>query len=129
MATRWWPITSGRTGESKMETMSERRLPDQFSDLEGFAAAWSLETERERSRRRRSSTMPEIQAFYDTILPRAAAIIEYLNGFSLDEMPEREKALFYMLLSLAEVANAVEIFQQPQVIDGFDPERFIPMHE
>lgn len=111
-----------------MEMISQKRLPDQFADLEPFAA-WSLATERERSRRRLASTMPEIQAFYGAILPRAAAIIEYLNGFSLDEMPLREKALFHMLLSLAEVANAVEIFQQPGVIDGFDPERFTPKHE
>lgn len=109
--------------------MAEQRLPDQFGDLEQFAATWSLPTARERSRRRLSSTIPEIKAFYDAILPRGGAIIEYLNGFALDEMPMREKALFHMLLSLAEVANAVEIFQQPQVIDGFDPERFIPMHE
>lgn len=109
--------------------MSEQRLPEKFGDLQQFATAWSLPTERQRSRRRLSSTMPEIKAFYDAILPRAGAIIEYLNGFSLDEMPSQEKALFHMLLSLAEVANAVEIFQQAQVIDGFDPERFIPMHE
>jgi len=109
--------------------VSEQRLPDQFSALEQFAATWSLPTERERSRRRLTSTMPDIQAFYEAILPRAGAIIEYLNGFALDEMPVRERALFHMLLPLAEVANAVEIFQQPQVTDGFDPERFIPMHE
>jgi len=109
--------------------MSEQLLPSQFEDLEHFAAAWSLPTERARSRKRLSSPMSEIQAFYDAILPQAPVIIDYLNGFSLDEMPVRERCLFNMLLSLAEVANAVELFKEPGVIDGFDPERFTPMHE
>jgi hypothetical protein len=108
--------------------MEQAMLPDQFRDLEQFSA-WSLATERERNRKRLASPIAEIQSFYDAILPRAGAIIEYLNQFSLEEMPQREQRLFHMLLSLAEVANAVELFKQPGVIDGFDPERFIAMHE
>jgi hypothetical protein len=73
--------------------------------------------------------MAEIQAFYDAILPRGDAIIQYLNQFALEEMPQQEKRLFHMILALAEVANAVELFKEPGVIDGFDPERFLPMHE
>jgi hypothetical protein len=108
--------------------MAEAVLPEKFEDLEPFVA-WSLPTERERNRKRLASSMAEIQAFYDAILPRGEAIIEYLNQFALEEMPMKEKRLFYLVLSLAEVANAVELFKQPGVIDGFDPERFLPMHE
>jgi len=104
-------------------------LPEQFSDLERFVGPWALATERERNRKRLSSTMEEIRTFYDAMLPRMAATVEYLNQFPLEQMPEEAKRLLYLTLSLAEVANAVELFGQPGVIDGFDPERFIPMHE
>ena len=41
-----------------------------------------------------------------------------------------EQNLLNLTLSLAEVANAVELFKtQPGVIYGFDPERFLAMHE
>ena len=41
--------------------MTERLLPDQLQDLAPFLA-WALTTERERSARRQSSTMVEINA-------------------------------------------------------------------
>ena len=104
-------------------------LPKQFSDLERFVGPWALATEKERNRKRLSSTMEEIRAFYDAMLLRMEAVIGYLNQFPLDQVPEEAKRLLYLTLSLAEVANAVELFGQPGVIDGFDPERFIPMHE
>jgi hypothetical protein len=44
-------------------------------------------------------------------------------------MPEDTRRLFYLALSLAEVATAVELYKQPDVIDGFDPARFVPDHE
>jgi hypothetical protein len=60
---------------------------------------------------------------------RAHAIIAYLDRFPMDEMPAREMRLMNLLLSLAEVANAVEIFRQPAVIDGYDSRRTIMVHE
>jgi len=104
-------------------------LSEQFSDLERFVGPWALATERERNRKPLSSTMEEIRAFYDALLLQMEMIIEYLNQFPLDQMPEKAKRLLYLALSLAEVANALELFGQSGVIDGFDPERFIPMHE
>lgn len=105
--------------------MSNVVLPEQFKDLEPFAGVWALPTSAERQRKRLSSTMGEIQAFYDVILPRMGAIIEYLNQFPLNDMPEDSKRLSYLTLSLAEIASAVELFGQPGVVDGFDPSRFI----
>ncbi len=43
-------------------------LPSDFADLEPFAD-WSLRTESERYAKRLSSTMDELQAFYDACLP------------------------------------------------------------
>jgi hypothetical protein len=109
--------------------MAKTVLPEQFSDLERFIGVWDLATERQRNRKRVASTIEELRAFYNVMLPRMGPIMEYLNQFPLDRMPDDARRLFYLTLSLAEVANAVELFKQPGVIDGFDPERFLPMHE
>ena len=108
--------------------MSSNQLPADFQDLEKFMP-WSLGTERERSRKRLISSMPVIQEFYDVMLARVEAAIEYLNQFPLHDMPEAENNLLNLTLMLAEAANAVELFKtEPGVIDGFDAERFIAMH-
>ena len=118
--------------------MSNGLLPSQFEDLETFASGWSLAEERERNKKRRSSTIEELQAFYHAIFPRMEAILEYLNQFPLDNrhnrhnmdnMPEEAKRLFFLTLSLAEIAPAIELFGQPGVIDGFESTRFVPGHE
>jgi hypothetical protein len=103
-------------------------LPVEFSGLEALIE-WSLPTERQRNAKRLSSSMNEIKRFYDTILPQAEAILAYLDRFPLDEMPDQDRHLLYLVLSLAEVANAVELFKNPAVIDGFDPTRIALMHE
>lgn len=107
---------------------NDSQLPADFQDLIPFLS-WSLPTERARNRKRLNSTMPQIQAFYDAMLARIEAALEYLNEFPLNDMPVPEKNLFNLTLMLAEAANAVELFKtQPGVIDGFDPERFLAMH-
>lgn len=109
--------------------MNSFELPQKFQDLQPFSE-WCLSTERERNRKRLSSSMADIQKFYDAMIARVDAALEYLNTFSLEGLPQPEKNLLNMTLSLAEVANAVELFKtQPGVIDGFDMERFYMIHE
>lgn len=109
--------------------MNTVELPTAFKDLERFGA-WCLPSERARNRKRLASSMDEIRAFYDAMLGRVDAAIEYLNGFPVDALAEPEQNLLYLTLSLAEIANAVELFKtQPGVIDGFDMERFYLIHE
>lgn len=108
--------------------MSERVLPEQFADLEPFVNAWALATEAERQRKRLASTMEEMRAFYNALLPRMEAILSYLNQFAPDQLPEDAKRLFYLSLSLSKIAPAVELYQQPSVPDGFDPDRLVPLH-
>ncbi|HVV37278.1 MAG TPA: hypothetical protein VHC63_11790 [Acidimicrobiales bacterium] len=87
-------------------------LPAEFADLEPFAATWCLATEPERWARRQSSTMAEMQAFYDAVFPRATAAMDYCDGFPLDELPADALALFQLLHSLIMVSYAVEVWQQ-----------------
>ena len=70
--------------------------------------------------------MVEIRALYDTVLPRMEAILDYFNPLPLDTLPDDAQRLLHLTLALAEVAPAVELFNQPLVTDGYDPERFIP---
>ena len=107
--------------------MPEARLPEQFQDLKKWLA-WSLETEGERSDQRQASTMEDITAFYGAMLARMEEVLPYLEQFSLEELPDDAKRLFYLTLSLAEVAPAVEQFGQPSVVDGYDIKRFVATH-
>jgi hypothetical protein len=90
--------------------------------------AWSLATEQERSDKRQASTMTEIQAFYAAMLARMEEVLQYLEQFALDALPEDATRLFYLTLSLAEVAPAVEQFGQPSVVDGYDVKRLVTQH-
>lgn len=107
--------------------MSNALLPPQFRDL-GPWLAWSLATEQERNRKRLASTMQDIKAFYDAMLARMAEVLPYLDQFPVEALPEDATRLFYLTLSLAEVAPAVEQFGQPGVVDGYDAKRFIAQH-
>ena len=109
--------------------MSQGVLPAQFADLEPFVADWSLAEERARNHKRLSSSMEELRTFYDAIFPRMETILAYLRQFPPDAMSEEGRRLFFLTLSLAEIAPAVELFGQPGVIDGFESTRFVPGHE
>ncbi len=103
--------------------MADQQLPENFSDLEPWLG-WSLATERERNARRQASNMEDIRAFYDGMLARMDEVLGYLEQFPLDSIPPDAQRLFYLTLSLAEVAPAVELFGQPSVVDGYDISRF-----
>jgi hypothetical protein len=97
--------------------MAETQLPPEFSDLEPFALDWCLDSEPERYAKRLSSTMDEIQGFYDAIFPRAEAAIAYLDEFPLNDLPEDAHRLLKLLYSLILVSFAVEIWRQPYIPD------------
>jgi hypothetical protein len=98
--------------------MADSLLPPQFSDLEPFAEAWCLPTERMRYAKRLASTMDEMQAFYDAIFPRAEEAIAHCDQFPLDDMPEDAQRLLLMLYSLVMVSFPVEAWRQPHVPDS-----------
>jgi len=103
-------------------------LPSGFSDLERFAQ-WVLPTSVERNRKRLESSMDEINAFYNAMLPRLQEILAHLDQFSLQEMPQDARRLLFLSLSLAEVSIAVELFHEPKVTGGCDPERFVVVRD
>ena len=93
-------------------------LPEAFSVLEPFAEMWSLATERERFEARMSSSVEEMQAFYDAFFPRAEEAIAYCDKFPLDDMPDDAQRLLHLIHSLVMVSFPVEAWRQPHVPDS-----------
>ena len=92
-------------------------LPAEFSDLEPFGD-WALHGERARYDKRVASTMDELQAFYDAAFPRMEAALEYLDQFTLDDLPDAAKHLLWMYCALITVSFPVEAWRQPRVPDS-----------
>ena len=97
--------------------MPDALLPSEFSDLEPFAATWCLATEDERYQQRLASTMDELQAFYDAVVPRADEAMSYCDRFPLDELPRDARNLLHLLFSMVMVSFPVEAFGQPHIPD------------
>lgn len=92
-------------------------LPTAFSDLEPFAEKWSLATEAERWAERLSSTMEELQAFYEAMLPRVPEAMAYCDTFPLQDMPDDAIHLLRLIYSFVNVSFPVELWRQPHVPD------------
>jgi hypothetical protein len=92
-------------------------LPAEFAELEPFAD-WILPTERERYAKRLASTMDEMQAFYDAAFPLLDAANKYLERFGMDDLPDPERNLLLLMMSLVLVSFPVEVWSQPRVPDS-----------
>jgi hypothetical protein len=88
-------------------------LPPGFADLEPWAADWSLPETDARHRKRATSGMADLTAFYEAAQPRLAEGLAYLDGFPLSAMPAPERRLLDLFLALADVALAVEKYREP----------------
>jgi hypothetical protein len=98
--------------------MNQALLPPEFADLEPWASTWCLATEAERWAKRLASSMQELQAFYDACFPRAEEAIAFCDRFPLDELPPDTERLLQLLHSLLLVSYAVEVWKQPEVVNG-----------
>ena len=93
-------------------------LPGEFADLEPFAAEWCIASEPARYEKRLASSMAQMQAFYDAILPRAADAIAYLDRYALDDLPREALQLMHLVYSMITVSFAVECWRAPRVPDS-----------
>jgi hypothetical protein len=105
--------------------VSKDLLPEGFGELEQFAAVWALATERARSEKRVRSSMAELKAFYEAVLPRMDAIIAHLDRFELEKMLPPESCLLMLALSFMEIAPAVELIGSPDEPGVFEADRFV----
>lgn len=104
------------------------QLPVAFQVLESFASAWALPTSDERMRKRMASSMAEIQAFYDALLPVTESALAHLDSFELAALPPAETRLFHLLLAGTEAALAVEVYRAPQLPLAPSESRFQVTH-
>jgi len=98
--------------------MTDALLPGEFADLEPYASKWCLATETERYATRITSSMDEMQSFYDAFVPRAETAIQYCDAFLLDDMPDDAQHLLQLLYSLVMVSFPVEAWRQPYIPDS-----------
>lgn len=103
-------------------------LPDGFEDLLPFLD-WARPTELERNEKRWAVTMAESRVFYDTMLTRGAAALEYLGQFPLEEISGENLTLLNLCLALAECSATVEMYENPQPKYVFPIKRFVPVHD
>jgi hypothetical protein len=95
-------------------------LPAEFAELGPFAD-WILPTERERYAKRLASTMDEIQAFYEAAFPLLDGANKYLERFGIDDLPDAERNLLLLMMSLVLVSFPVEVWSQPRAPTAAPP--------
>ena len=105
--------------------VTEAMLPEPFADLAPWLD-WALESERARTAKKVASSMEELRAFYDALMPRMEEIVAHLEGFAGGAMPAPAHRLYLLTLSLVEIANLVEIYKRREIIEASDPLHFNP---
>jgi hypothetical protein len=103
-------------------------FPEDFAPLESFSA-WALPTERARHARKNASTMAEVRAFYDAMLPMLPAALEHLNRFALSDLPAPERRLLDLCLAMVEAAMTIENFGTVNPPFLMPVDRFEPVHD
>jgi hypothetical protein len=104
--------------------MSETAFPADFEDLSAWTD-YALATMDARRLRRVNASLPELQAFYQGVLPRLDAIVDHLAAVPMSkDMDSQSAALMNLALMMAEVAPAVEQFFEPTISNGYDTTRF-----
>ena len=92
-------------------------FPQAFADVEPFAS-WALQSEGERYAKRLSSSMGELQALYDATFPRLEEMMDYLDRFDLEALPEDATRLLWLCYSLVNASFPVEVWRQARVPDS-----------
>lgn len=95
-----------------MSDLQKQYLPAGFEDLERFVDHWGRDTTQERLTARCSVEMPEIEEFYDAMVPRAEDALQHLEKFPMEELEAPERRLLSLVLALAQAHIAVEIHGQ-----------------
>lgn len=99
-------------------------LPASFGDLEKYVDDWCLKGQRARYAKMLSVDVVILRHFYQTMLPRIDAIVEHLNQFPLNDLPEAEQRLMDLALTFAETAHPIDFkWKATQFDDVFPFER------
>lgn len=93
-------------------------FPKEFAALEPFAE-WAVRGERAAYAKRISSTMDELQAFYDAAFPYLDQARGYLENVPYGrQMSDEDRRLMWLFSALCTVSFPVEVWRQPRVPDA-----------
>ena len=95
-----------------------------FSELQVFIERWGLASASERLQQRVDSDLSELEEFYKAVSPQLEAIIEYLNQFPVDAIPEKDRSLACMALAICEVDDALHVWKASNLDYISDPCRW-----
>ena len=104
------------------------KLPAEYAFLEAWNE-WCIATETKRNLHRVSKSFEEISAFANDILPHVDAICAFIDQNQAEDGSFAPEVLnlYHMLLSLAEVAPAIESYDpEVVVVDGYETKLFVP---
>lgn len=93
----------------------------ELSKLQPYIKQWGQETAAARLQRRVDADLEELHAFYDAVSPYLEEIIQHLNAYSVDEIPEADKPLAYLALALCETDDAIHNWQAANLDYISDP--------
>ena len=88
--------------------------PD-FSELNSFIDIWGLDSAHSRLLKRATADLSELNTFYEAVSLRLDEIIEFLNQFPIDDIPDEFKPLSYMTLAICEVDDAIHMWRTPEL--------------
>lgn len=84
-------------------------LPPEFADLEHRVAEWALPCEEARFRKLHAVAYDDLLDFYEEMLPRLPAILDYLAGFRLSAMPADAITLYNLALTMVETSHPIDL--------------------
>ena len=105
--------------------MTSASLPEQFQALEPWREKWAKKHEQERRNARLASSIEELTAFYDVMLAGIDEIMEHLNSWPLEELPEPERLLLRMCMSFMDISRAVEHWGEPDLPPTDSPDHVV----
>ncbi len=89
--------------------MTTASLPKEFDDLSHFVPEWALPTEQARFERLHAVAHADLRVFYETMLPRLPAILDYLGRHKLSAMPADAKTLYDLALTFVETSHPMDL--------------------
>ena len=100
--------------QGKFSMSKNLLLPEQFSHLEN-QLQWAKATSKDRWRVRATSSMSELQIFYDAVAPHMEPIMAYLADFppNENELEPPVLRLIHLAKAFMEVSLSIELLHVP----------------
>ena len=89
--------------------MNGHLLPAKFSSLAPWVAEWALTNERDRYHKLHASNLQQLREFYDAMLPKMDAVMEFLKTQPLVGMQLEAMNLYHLAMTFAETAHPLDL--------------------